>query len=197
MLLIDRLKNYNIILASSSPRRRQLLADLGLEFKIADDYFCDESFPAEIPQRQVAEYIADKKAQAYPFQLAKNDILITADTVVLLDGQILGKPKDRAAAIEMVASLSGRTHEVATGVVLVCDQKKHSFSSFSQVKFRELSMQEIEYYVDNFKPFDKAGSYGIQEWIGYIGIESINGSFFNVMGLPTQKLYSALEDFIV
>ncbi len=196
MLLVDKLKSYNLILASRSPRRRQLLGDLGLDFRIADDYFCDESYPLELPQIEVAEYIATKKAKEYPFGLETNDILITADTVVLLADKILGKPKDRAEAVDMLRSLSGNTHKVVTGVVLASQAKKASFSSISQVTFRELSQSEIEYYVDAFKPFDKAGSYGIQEWIGYVGIESINGSFFNVMGLPTQKLYSALETFV-
>ncbi|MFI3266829.1 MAG: Maf family nucleotide pyrophosphatase [Rikenellaceae bacterium] len=196
MTLNQKLENYNIILGSKSPRRKQLLADLGIDFKISDDYFCDESYPSELEQTKVPEYIAEQKAKAYPFDLKDNDILITADTVVILEGKILGKPKDKAEAIEMLSMLSGKAHCVVTGVVLSAKESRHSFSVSTMVKFRELRIEEIEYYVDTFKPYDKAGSYGIQEWIGYIGIESIDGSFFNVMGLPTQRLYSALENFI-
>lgn len=196
MLLAEKLKKYDIILGSKSPRRHQLLADSGFEFRVASDYFCDESYPDDLDQLLVPEYIAAQKAKAYPFELAAKEILITADTVVLLDGKILGKPHDKADAKAMVASLSGRTHRVVTGVVMVNDGRKHSFSAVSEVTFRELSAEEIEHYVEHYKPFDKAGSYGIQEWIGYIGIQSINGSFFNVMGLPTQMLYTALDSFI-
>lgn len=196
MLLHQKLEKYNIILGSKSPRRRQLLADLGFEFSVAIDYSCDESYPFDMDQLSVPEYIANNKAEAYPLALAENELLITADTLVLLDGRILGKPADRSEAIEMVTALSGNSHSVITAVAVRSYDKQRSFSVTSEVIFRELSHEEIVYYVDTFRPFDKAGSYGIQEWIGYVGIERINGSFFNVMGLPTQRLYTFLDEFI-
>lgn len=195
MLLHERLKPYRLILASQSPRRRELLAGSGLEFQLAERFECDESYPA-MPLTDVAEYLSRKKSDAYPVELAEADILLTADTVVIACGEILGKPHSRDEAIEMLQKLSGATHEVATGVTLRTSTKSHSFTSVSKVRFRSLSREEIEYYVDNYHPMDKAGSYGIQEWIGYVGIEHIDGSFYNVMGLPIQRLYCELERFI-
>ena len=195
MLLHERLKPYRLILASQSPRRRELLADSGLEFQLAERFECDESYPA-MPLTDVAEYLSRKKSDAYPTELAEQDILLTADTVVIACGEILGKPHSRDEAIAMLQTLSGATHEVATGVTLRTSTKSHSFTSVSKVRFRSLSREEIEYYVDNYHPMDKAGSYGIQEWIGYVGIEHIDGSFYNVMGLPIQRLYCELERFI-
>ena len=195
MLLHERLKPYRLILASQSPRRRELLAGSGLEFQLAERFECDESYP-EMPLTDVAEYLSRKKSDAYPVELAEADVLLTADTVVIACGEILGKPHSRDEAITMLQKLSGATHEVATGVTLRTSTKSHSFTSVSKVRFRQLSLEEIEYYVDNYRPMDKAGSYGIQEWIGYVGIEHIDGSFYNVMGLPIQRLYCELERFI-
>ena len=196
MLLHDKLKEYRLILASQSPRRRQLLADAGIEFVLAPRFECEESFPDTMPAAEVAEYLSSLKSEAYPEPLGANDILLTADTVVIACNRILGKPADRAEAIEMITMLSGRDHEVVTGVTLRAADRRKGFSVTSHVRFRELLQEEIEYYVDTYKPFDKAGSYGIQEWIGYVGIEGIEGSFYNVMGLPVQRLYSELNDFI-
>ena len=196
MLLHDKLKPYRLILASQSPRRRQLLADAGIEFVLAPRFECEEAFPDTMPAAEVAEYLSSLKSEAYPEPLGANDILLTADTVVIACNRILGKPADRAEAIEMITMLSGREHEVVTGVTLRSAERVKSFSVVSKVRFRALLQEEIEYYVDTYRPYDKAGSYGIQEWIGYVGIEGIEGSFYNVMGLPVQRLYSELNDFI-
>lgn len=196
MLLHDKLKPYRLILASQSPRRRQLLADAGIEFVLAPRFECEESFPDTMPAAEVAEYLSSLKSEAYPELLGANDILLTADTVVIACNRILGKPADRAEAIEMITMLSGRDHEVVTGVTLRSAECVKSFSVVSKVQFRALAQEEIEYYVDTYRPYDKAGSYGIQEWIGYVGIEGIEGSFYNVMGLPVQRLYSILKEFI-
>lgn len=196
MLLHDKLKPYRLILASQSPRRRQLLADAGLEFTLAPRFECEESFPDDLSAADVAEYLSNLKSEAYPEQLAERDILLTADTVVIACGRILGKPADREEAIEMIEMLSGHEHEVVTGVTLRSAERIRRFSVTSKVYFRTLAQEEIEYYVDTYKPFDKAGSYGIQEWIGYVGIERIEGSFYNVMGLPVQRLYCELGEFI-
>ena len=196
MLLHDKLKNYRLILASQSPRRRQLLSDAGIEFTLADRFECDETFPQDMPAEDVAEYLSHLKSDAYPEPLAEGDILLTADTVVIADNRVLGKPSDRAEAIEMISLLSGCDHEVITGCTLSTATRQRSFSVRSKVPFRALDREEIEYYVDCYRPFDKAGAYGIQEWIGYVGIEGIEGSFYNVMGLPVQRLYSILKEFI-
>lgn len=196
MLLHDKLKNYRLILASQSPRRRQLLSDAGLEFTLADRFECDETFPQDMPAEDVAEYLSHLKSDAYPEPLAEGDILLTADTVVIANNRVLGKPSDRAEAIEMISLLSGCDHEVITGCTLRTATRQRSFSVRSKVHFRALDREEIEYYVDCYRPFDKAGAYGIQEWIGYVGIEGIEGSFYNVMGLPVQRLYSILKEFI-
>lgn len=196
MLLHDKLKNYRLILASQSPRRRQLLSDAGLEFTLADRFECDETFPQDMPAEDVAEYLSRLKSEAYPEPLVEGDILLTADTVVIADNRVLGKPSDRAEAIEMISLLSGCDHNVITGCTLRTATRQRSFSVRSKVHFRALDREEIEYYVDCYRPFDKAGAYGIQEWIGYVGIEGIEGSFYNVMGLPVQRLYSILKEFI-
>ena len=196
MLLHDKLKSYRLILASQSPRRRQLLSDAGLEFTLADRFECDETFPQNMPAEDVAEYLSRLKSDAYPEPLAEGDILLTADTVVIANNRVLGKPSDRAEAIEMISLLSGCDHEVITGCTLRTATRQRSFSVRSKVHFRALDREEIEYYVDCYRPFDKAGAYGIQEWIGYVGIEGIEGSFYNVMGLPVQRLYSILKEFI-
>ena len=196
MLLHDKLKSYRLILASQSPRRRQLLSDAGLEFTLADRFECDETYPQDMPAEDVAEYLSRLKSEAYPEPLAEGDILLTADTVVIANNRVLGKPSDRAEAIEMISLLSGCDHEVITGCTLRTATRQRSFSVRSKVHFRALDREEIEYYVDCYRPFDKAGAYGIQEWIGYVGIEGIEGSFYNVMGLPVQRLYSILKEFI-
>ena len=196
MLLHDKLKQWRLVLASQSPRRRQLLQDAGIEFSLAPRFECEESYPESLPAAEVAEYLSRLKSEAYPEVLGEGEILLTADTVVVAKEQVLGKPADRSEAIEMIEMLSGSEHEVVTGVTLRSKERMVSFSALSKVRFRVLSREEIEYYVDTYSPMDKAGAYGIQEWIGYVGIESIEGSFYNVMGLPVQRLYCELEKFI-
>lgn len=196
MLLKDRLENYRLLLASKSPRRRELLKGCGLEFEIADGRDAEEVYPATLPLHEVAEYLSGLKSEAYADTLAAGDILITADTVVIAAGEILGKPRDREDALRMLGTLSGSTHEVVTGVTLRSVERVRSFSCHSKVTFRDLAREEMEHYIDTFHPYDKAGGYGIQEWIGYVAISSIEGSFYNVMGLPIQKLYVELEKFV-
>lgn len=196
MLLHKKLENYNLILASASPRRRQLLADCGIQFTLAEKFECDETFPATMPCCEVAQHISALKSNAYPNPLSEKEILLTADTVVIAENKILGKPANRAEAVEMLTLLSGRKHTVITGVTIRTATHTHSFSVESSVYFRALTSEEMDYYIDTYKPFDKAGAYGIQEWIGYVAIEGIEGSFFNVMGLPVQRLYVELDLFI-
>lgn len=196
MLLHDKLSAYNVILASASTRRRELLRATGIEYSLAQRFECDEEYPLSLPVEDVAPYLSRLKSHAYPVELGFRDILITADTTVVLGDRVLGKPADEAEAREMIASLSGREHSVVTGVTLRMKRREHTFSSTSKVRFAELSEEQIAYYVENYKPMDKAGAYGIQEWIGYCGIESIEGSFYNVMGLPVQRLCRELEAFI-
>ncbi len=184
--------NYKIILASGSPRRRELLAGLGIEFEIRCKKDIDESYPSELPADEVALFISRKKAEAYKLDLADDQMVITADTVVICQDEVLGKPHNRKDAIDMLMMLSGRTHHVMTGVTITTSVKTVSFSVATDVRFNNLSTEEIEYYVDRFQPYDKAGAYGIQEWIGYIGVEYISGSYYNVMGLPIQRLYREL-----
>lgn len=196
MLLHDRLNEFRLILASQSPRRQQLLADAGLKYELAPRFECDEVFPDDMPADDVAGYLSKLKSEAYPEALGESDILLTADTVVVVDNDILGKPASREEAIAMIQRMSGRRHKVITGVTLRSCSAVKTFSVCSDVVFRALSQEEIAYYVDNYRPMDKAGAYGIQEWIGYVGIERINGSFYNVMGLPVQKVYVELSEFI-
>ena len=196
MLLQDRLKNHRLILASASPRRRELLAACDLDFILAEKFECEECYPADLEADKVAEYLSQLKSNAYPHILGARDILLTADTVVISGDKILGKPHSEAEAVEMISLLSGATHKVVTGVTLRTTERTISFSAESLVKFRELDTEEIAYYVEKYRPLDKAGAYGIQEWIGYIGIEGIEGSFYNVMGLPTQRLYQALKELL-
>lgn len=195
MLLNEKLAGYRLILASHSPRRRQLLAGCDLKFELAESYEVEEIYPHDLPADEVPLYLAGLKSKGYPAQLGERDILLTADTVVIVGGEILGKPSDADDAVRMLRKLSGRTHRVVTGVVLRSARRTESFSVASSVTFRPLD-EEIGYYVEHYRPMDKAGSYGIQEWIGYVGIESIEGSFYNVMGLPVQRLYTALSDFV-
>lgn len=196
MLLKDRLKERKLILASNSPRRREILSATGLPFMLADPYDVDEAYPEGLPAERVAGFLASLKSSMYPWPLIGGDILLTADTVVVVDGEVLGKPRDRADAIDMIKRMSGRDHEVITGVVLRSVDDKEAFSVCSRVWFRELSDEEIEYYVDTYRPMDKAGAYGIQEWIGYVGVSRIEGSFYNVMGMPMQAIYIRLEEFL-
>ncbi len=196
MLLHDTLKSYRLILASQSPRRRQLLSDCGLEYELAERYEVEEIYPATIAPDEVPVFLSRLKSEGYPAQLAENDILLTADTVVIVDDEILGKPSDDAEARAMLRTLSGRSHRVTTGVTLRSSARVESFAVQSDVYFRTLTDEEIDYYVARYRPMDKAGSYGIQEWIGYVGIERIDGSFYNVMGLPVQRVYAALAEFV-
>ncbi len=196
MLLKDKLQDFRLILASASPRRRELLAACDLDFVLADKFECEECYPADLATDKVAEYLSQLKSNAYPHALEEKDILLTADTVVILGDKILGKPHSEEEAVEMISSLSGATHKVVTGVTLRTAKQTISFSAESLVSFRTLEAEEVRYYVEKYRPLDKAGAYGIQEWIGYIGIEGIEGSFYNVMGLPVQRLYSALKELI-
>ena len=196
MLLQDRLKNYRLILASASPRRRELLSACDIDFTLAEKFECEECYPADLEADKVAEYLSQLKSNAYPHTLKEGDILLTADTVVIAGGKILGKPKDNADAERMLKILSGATHKVVTGVTLRTPSRTISFSAESLVTFRTLKNEEIEYYIEKYRPLDKAGAYGIQEWIGYTAIERIEGSFYNVMGLPVQRLYTALYKMI-
>lgn len=187
--------NHKIILASNSPRRKDLLSGIDLEYDIVILPNIDESYPIDTPKEDVALYIAKKKAQAYTSLLIENELVITADTVVVIGEKILGKPIDEEDAKQMLRELSGKSHQVITGVCLTSKEKQKYFSVVSDVRFSNLDESEIEYYVSKYKPLDKAGAYGIQEWIGYIGIEYIGGSYFNVMGLPIQRLYQELKVF--
>ena len=189
------LKGYNLVLASQSPRRRELLKGLDLEFTTCS-VDADESFPAELKGADAVQYICKAKADAYRPQLNDNTIAITADTVVILDDKIIGKPKSHEEAFSMIRSLSGHVHEVITAVCIFSKEKCEEFYASTEVHFSEIADEEIEYYINKYKPFDKAGSYGVQEWIGYIGIEKIVGSYFNVMGLPVKRLYDELKTFI-
>lgn len=180
-----------ILLGSASPRRRELLTSLGLGFEVVAAPGIDESFPSGLPCEQIPQHIALQKAKGY--KVDADQLLITADTIVWIDGQVLGKPADAEDACRMLRLLSGQTHQVVTGVALTTSQWTHSFSSVTHVTFAALSEEEIRSYVDRFSPMDKAGAYGIQEWIGYIGVTRIEGSFYNVMGLPVQLLYTELK----
>lgn len=184
---------YKIILASNSPRRRELLAGLDLDFEVRVLPGIDESYPPTLQGGDIPLYIAKEKAQAYVAQLAADELLITADTIVWLGGQVLEKPADEADACHMLRMLSGQTHQVYTGVCLTTTQKQVAFSCCTDVTFGQLTDDEIAHYVSRYRPFDKAGAYGVQEWIGYVAVESIHGSFYNVMGLPVQRVYQALK----
>lgn len=189
----SQLSTYNIILGSQSPRRKELLAGLDIEFttKVIPDL--EETYPNTLQGEEIPIYLAEQKADAYT--LEDNDLLITADTIVWLNGHVYGKPADEIEAREMLRSLSGKTHDVITGVCVRTNKKNVSFASTTKVRFAELTDAEIEHYVNKYRPMDKAGAYGIQEWIGYIGVEHIEGSYFNVMGLPIQRLYTVLKEF--
>ena len=196
MICDPQLQQIELILASGSPRRRELMAGLGLPFRIADAYSVEERYPADTEPHEVPRYLSQLKSKAYPGTLAEHEILVTADTVVIHSGQVIGKPRDRADALRILGILSGSTHEVVTGLTLRSAQAATTLSETARVTFGSLSPEQIACYVDNYRPYDKAGAYGIQEWIGYVGIERIEGSFYNVMGLPTRLLYTGLIDFL-
>ncbi|MBO1362470.1 septum formation protein Maf [Prevotella sp. A2931] len=184
-----------IILASNSPRRKELLAGLDIDFTISVKPDIDETYPPNLAPREVPVYLARKKAQAYMDELDHQELLITADTVVIVGDEILGKPCDDDEAKRMLTLLSGKTHLVTTGVCLATLRKTRTFSVTTQVTFKELTADEINYYILKYRPFDKAGAYGIQEWIGYIGVTNLEGSFYNVMGLPVQRIYQEMQSF--
>lgn len=188
--------NIKIVLGSASPRRKELLAGLGLKFTVEVSPATAESYDPATPCRSIPQVLAETKSEGFYRELKENEILITADTIVICGNKALGKPKNREEAVAMLGTLSDKTHEVVTGVCLRSLRGKRVFSSLSKVTFGKLEDEEIEHYVNTYKPFDKAGSYGIQEWIGYVGITSIEGSYFNVVGLPVQKLYTELKKFI-
>lgn len=194
-MMLENLNKYNIVLASKSPRRQELMKGINIDFSVMTKEV-DESFPSNISVYDVAPYLSVKKARAFEeSELPENYMIITADTVVVVEDRILGKPKDENEAREMLLAISGKKHSVVTGVTVRTKDKSKTFSVLSKVLFEFLDNEEIEYYINNYKPYDKAGAYGIQEWIGYIGVSHVEGSYFNVMGLPTQKLYKILKAF--
>lgn len=191
--MLDNIKDYKIILASASPRRRELLTGLDLDFVVKSLPDVDESFPDTLVGGEIPLYISKKKADAYRPSMGDDELVITADTIVWLDGKALGKPVDEADARCMLHNMSGKTHAVFTGVTITTKTEQRSFVAQSNVSFAVLADDEVDYYIQKYKPMDKAGAYGAQEWIGYIGMENIEGSYFNVMGLPVQRLYSELK----
>ena len=194
-MILKNLEKYNIILASKSPRRKQLLEELGIDFKVFVIESIPEDYPIGLEKNKIPVYLAEQKANAYLNYLKENTLLVTADTIVWQNDKVLGKPKNREEAFEIVKQLSGNIHQVITGVCILTNKKQTSFYSSTDVHFVELTDEEIYYYIDKCKPFDKAGAYGIQELIGHIGVDRIDGSYFNVMGLPIQKLYQELKKF--
>jgi len=188
------LPNYNYILASKSPRRQELLHSLGINFEVITNDV-EENYPDNLTKEEIPVFLAELKAKHFKNRLKENDLLITADTIVWLNGEVIGKPENKNEAVKTLQKLSAQEHQVISGVCLTSIHKQKSFFSISNVRFKELSLSEIEYYVSEFNPIDKAGAYGIQEWIGYIGITHIEGSFYNVMGLPVQQLYSEIQNF--
>jgi len=190
--MLSNLTNFQIILGSQSPRRQELLNGLNIHFevKVID---VEETYPSQLVGVDIPMYLAEKKADAFLDLMNENTLLITADTIVWHEGRVFGKPTDKADATRMLKALSGKTHQVITGVCISTLYKRKTFHVISEVRFARLTPEEIEYYLQNFEPYDKAGSYGVQEWIGYIGVEYIEGSYFNVMGLPIQRLYTELK----
>lgn len=191
--MLKNLDKYKVVLASNSPRRKELLSGLGIAYEVKTLPGIEESYPAGLEGEEIPLYIARGKAAAYRDRMQPDELIITADTIVWLDGRVMGKPKDEAEAHGMLRSLSGRTHRVITGVCLTTKEFQKSFSTVTEVTFASLTEEEIDYYVARYHPLDKAGSYGIQEWIGFVGVERIEGSYFNVMGLPVQRLYKELR----
>lgn len=192
--MLDNLKKYKIILASNSPRRRELLSGLGVDYEVKIVPGIDETYPESLNGEEIPVYIAQEKANAYRASLQLDELVITADTIVYVDGMVLGKPVDEADACRMLRMLSGRTHQVITGVCLTTVDFQKSFASVTEVTFDTLSDEEIGYYVEKYHPMDKAGSYGVQEWIGFVGVTGLKGSYYNVMGLPVQRLYKELKE---
>ena len=190
------LENYHVILASNSPRRKELLRGLGINFEVRTLPDIDESYPDTLQRGDIPLYISREKADAYRASMAPDELVITADTIVWLHGEVLGKPADEAEARAMLRKLSGRAHEVVTAVTIRDCVREETFSVSTQVHFEPLTQDEIDYYIDKYKPFDKAGAYGIQEWIGYVGISSIEGSFYNVMGFPVHRVWHELQSFL-
>ena len=186
---------YNIILGSQSPRRQELLHGLDVNFTVNVIAGLEENYPATLQGEEIPMFLAQQKADAYLNSLTPKDMLITADTIVWLDGIVYGKPKDEADAKKMLRALSGKTHDVITGVCVTTTERQETFAAVSKVTFASFSDDEIDYYIEKYRPMDKAGSYGVQEWIGYIGVERIDGSFYNVMGLPVQRLYTLLKNW--
>lgn len=193
--MLENLSHYRILLASNSPRRRELLSGLGLNYEVVSLPEIDESYPPTLQGVEIPTYIARQKAQAYRELMTSDTLLITADTIVWLDGKVYGKPADAQEARAMLKELSGKKHTVITGMALTTHDRQKAFAVESYVTFDNLDDAEIDYYVEHYKPFDKAGAYGIQEWIGYIGVTGLEGSYFNVMGLPVQRLYKELKQW--
>lgn len=193
--MLNHIHNYDILLASNSPRRRELLGGLGIEYKVTALPDVDESYPESLQGEEIPKYIAKAKAEAYRPEMTKKTLLITADTIVWLNGKVYGKPKNKDDAKAMLRALSGNTHTVITGVCITTQEKQISFAVSTNVSFAVLNEEEINFYVENYNPLDKAGAYGIQEWIGYVGVNNITGSYFNVMGLPIHRLYQELKHF--
>lgn len=193
--MLENLKKYKVILASNSPRRKELLAGLDIPYEVKVIPGIEESYPDTLKGDEIPQYLSRKKAEAYRDRMAGDELIITADTIVWLDDKVLGKPADEAEACAMLRMLSGRTHAVLTGVTVMTKERHVTFAVESKVTFDELSEEEISYYVSHYHPTDKAGAYGIQEWIGYVGVRGLEGSYFNVMGLPVQRLYNELKQF--
>jgi septum formation protein len=194
--ILNKINEFDIVLASKSPRRLQLLTEIGLKFRVVNHLDMDEVYPSVLKREEIPLYLAKAKASFYESFLESNTLLITADTIVWLENEVIGKPVDAEDAIRMLIRLSGNMHEVFTGVCLKTIASEKIFFASSKVYFRKITEEEIRYYVDKYKPFDKAGAYGVQEWIGYVGVEKIEGSYYNVMGLPVQKLYCELVNMI-
>lgn len=193
--MLDNLAGYRVILGSKSPRRRELLEQLGLSFECLTIDGIKEEYPKDIPVHEVPEYLSRLKADAYKVLIGERDLVITADTVVISEGKIFGKPRDEQEAVDMLLQLSGRVHEVVSGVTVMTRRRRESFSSVTRVRFDNITPEEACYYVSRYAPLDKAGAYGIQEWIGCVAVEGIEGSFYNVMGLPVNRLYHLLKKF--
>ncbi|MEX2593178.1 MAG: Maf family nucleotide pyrophosphatase [Anditalea sp.] len=192
--MIGSIKNKHLVLASKSPRRNELMNGLGLDFTVKTKEV-KEDFPKDLEKTKVAQYLAEKKALAFQQELGNNDLLITADTVVIINGEILNKPKDKEEALQMLQQLSGNIHQVITGVCMMDKHKIVTFDDLTEVHFKKLDKEEISNYIDKYKPYDKAGAYGVQEWIGYVAVYKMVGSFYNVMGLPVHKIYEELKNW--
>lgn len=196
MLFLDRLDKYKILLFSRSPRRKEILLGTGIEFRVFDGANIEERYPEELKGVEVARYLSRLKIDNYPLVVESDDVIITADTIVVLDGVVFGKPKDKIDAVKMLQALSGKTHSVITAFSIRTFDGISTFDVTTSVTFKTLEDEEIEFYVKNYKPFDKAGAYGIQEWIGYVGVEKIEGSYFNVMGLPICEVCQRLNEIL-